>query len=96
MEREYTEEMDKKRKILRPYPRAAKNLNHYAGRCRISGDKLVINGRKYSTDELDQLPLDLSGYEISTKRGREGMCFFGELNPLSNFHRAQFTINRET
>ena len=96
VEREYTEETDRKRKVLRPYLQAPKSLNHYAGRCRISGDKLKINGRKYSMDELGQLPSDLSGYEISTKQGREGMCSFGELNPLSNFHRAQFTVDGET
>ena len=95
-EREYTEETEKKRKILRPCLRAAKNLNHYAGRCRISSDKLIINSRKYSTNELDRLPQDLSGFEITTKQSREGMCFFGELNPLSNFHSAQFTVNGET
>ena len=96
VEREYTVETEKNRKILRPYLRAAKNLNHYAGRCRISGDKLIINGRKCSTNKLDRLPQDLRGFEITTKRSREGMCFFGELNPHSNLHSAQFTADGET
>ena len=96
VEREYTEETEQKRKILRPYLHAARNINHYAGRCRISGDKLIVNSRKYSTNELDQLLEDLSGYEISTKCGHSNMCFFGELNPLSNFHKAKFTCSGET
>ena len=81
---------------MRPYLCAARNINHYAGRCRISGDKLIVNGRKYSTDELDQLSGDLSGYEISTKCGCSYMCFFRELNPLSNFHKVKFTFSGET
>ena len=70
-------------------------MNHYAGRCSISGDKLILNGKKYSTEDLDKLPNDLSGFEISSKRGHMGMCFFSELNPLSNFHCANFTIDSE-
>ena len=93
--REYTEETERKRTQLRLCLRVAKAMNHYAGRCRISGDKLTLNGRKYSTEDLDKLPNDLSGFEISSKRGCVGMCFFGELNPLSNFHRASFTIENE-
>ena len=96
VEREYTEETEQKRKILRPYLCAARNINHYVGRCRISGDKLIVNSRKYSTDELDQLPEDLSRYEISTKCGHSNMCFFGELNPLLNFHKATFTYSGKT
>ena len=93
--REYTEETERKRAQLRPYLQAAKNMSQYAGRCRIAGDKLILNGRKYSTDDLDKLPTELSGFEISSKRCRSGMCFFGELNPLSNFHRAQFNVDNE-
>ena len=94
VEREYTEETDRRRRILRPYLRAAKNMNHYSGRCRITWDKLVLNGRKYGIEDLDSLPNDLCGYSISSKHSRDGtrMCFFGEMNPLSNFHKASFKI----
>ena len=49
-------------------------------------DTLVIRGNHYTVNNLHQLPTEINGFEATTKKGVGVTCFFGELNPLSNFH----------
>ena len=52
IDREYSKETEAKRKILCPYFRAARKLLRYHGKCRLDGDKLVINGNSSSPFQL--------------------------------------------
>ena len=59
---EYPIEVMKSRDKLRPILRLVKSLPHYQEKCRMSGDKLSINGISYTVNDLDKLPSDLAPY----------------------------------
>ena len=62
----------------------------------MEGMKLVIKGKKYDSSNLHLLPDDINGFRATSKVDTEEnvLGFFGELNPLSNFHPVNFNINR--
>ena len=90
IDKEYNEETERKRRLLRPILRAARNISEYQSNCRIEDDKLWINGKSYTAETLDQLPPDLNAFTVTSVSNSECIGFFGELNPLSNFHPAKF------
>ena len=56
-------------------------------------EKLIIDGKTYTIDNLDQLPASLNVVNLTSKSNEECFAFFGELNPLSNFHPANFVLH---
>ena len=52
---------------------------------------------KYYVNNIYKLPNNLSRFHASSKTDEKGevLGFFGELNPLSNFHPATFTVNEK-
>ena len=78
---------------MRPILQLARSKDKYHGKCKLDKDKLVIEGTKYSVNNLNTLPQDLNGYNVTSKFGDKSITFFGQLNPFSNFHLAPFTIN---
>ena len=93
VDREYSEEDEKERKLLQPILKAARRIAHYHSKCKLDGVKLVIQGKSYDRSSLKKLPEDLNCYSISSKETENTFGFFGELNPLSNFHHAPFVYN---
>ena len=93
VDREYVPELERKRRILLPILKAAKLSNDYKKKCRLEDDKVVINGRKYGTDNLHQLPSEIDVFEITSKLDTDCVGFFGTLNPLSNFYESKFTVD---
>ena len=93
MDREYVPEIERKRRILLPILKAAKLSKDYKKKCRLKDDKVVINGRKYGTDNLHQLPSEIDVFEITSKSDTDCVGFFGALNPLSNFYESKFTVD---
>ena len=91
--KEFGEHTENERRFLKPILRAANTKTGYRKKCRLEGDHLVIKGKHYTRDNIDELPEDLSGYKITSKEDSETVGFFGELNPLSNFHRSHFVVN---
>ena len=79
--------------LLRPILKAAKGLKEYNRKCRLEGNQLVIDGKRYTKDQLDQLPRNLDIMKVTTKTNEKSVGFFGELCPLSNFHPSPFTFN---
>ena len=65
---------------------AAHRLKEYCGRCKLEGTDLVIRGKKYNWNNLEELPQNLSTHTVSSRQGASHYGFFGELNPLSNFY----------
>ena len=63
------------------------------GKCKIVGDHLFIAGKRYDVENLDELPDDLNGFNVTSKSENNTLGFFGELNPFSNLYRSPFTIN---
>ena len=56
----------------------------------------MIDGKRYSVNDLDRLPDSLQPFEVSTKANEEMLGFFGELCPFSNFYPINFTFNGAT
>ena len=89
----YSTETDKERRRLRPILSAARRLEEYRGRCKMEGKDLIIRGKCYSFENLSELPQNLSPEVVSCRQDALHYGFFGEFNPLSNFHPAVFTYN---
>ncbi len=91
---DFPQEIQDRRKILTPIMKKARQLGR---RAFLNVDALVIDGRSYSVDQIGQLPPDLNPAEIATPSVSDNMrVFFGGQSPLSNFHRAPFTIDDTT
>ena len=93
IDKAYTQDVEHKRRLLRPILKAARRLPEYQGLCRLDCDELVLKGKHYTFDKLDRLPNNLNVFSLSSKEDSDTVGFFGELNPLSNFHPANFTMN---
>ena len=91
LDREYCEEVERKRKLLRPIMRCAKNHTDYKRKCRMEDDTIVIKGKHYIVNNLHQLPAEINGFEATSRKQDGVTCYFGELNPLSNFDPAKIS-----
>ncbi|MCG8623874.1 MAG: NADAR family protein, partial [Proteobacteria bacterium] len=91
--REYCEATENNRRILRPVLNLAKRKAAYKGKCKLEGDNLIIKGKSYSVYDVHKLPSDINGFKATSKTSNQALCFFGELNPLSNFHNCNFVVN---
>ena len=90
LDKEYTPDIERHRRLLRPILKAARNLPEYKSSCRMEDNRLVITGKHYTIENLDQLPEKLNVFNITSRSNETTMGFFGELNPLSNFYKANF------
>ena len=75
---------------LRPILRMIKANPHYKDKCRIKGDKLIVNGISYTVDTLNELPAEISATKAVEKRDNNSIVFHGELSPFSNFYPGRF------
>jgi hypothetical protein len=87
---DFSPETSKYRASLTPILKAAKLENK---KCSIVGDALILNGKRYPKDKLNDLPPSLSPLNLSQKSNATSIAFFGRASPLSNFHPANFNIN---
>ena len=92
-DREYSVEVERERRKLRPILRKAKQLPEYKMKSKFEGGILVIKGKKYTSNNLHLLPEELSSQQVSSKETDSHIGFFGELNAFSNFHEALFEVD---
>ena len=90
VDKQYSDETEYERKHLRPILAAAHWLEEYHGKCKLAGTDLIIKGKKYNWNNLDNIPQNLSTHTVSSRQDASYYGFFGELNPLSNFYPAPF------
>ena len=91
IDKEYAPDVERRHRLLCPILKAARNLQEYENSCRLEDDHLIIDGKHYTMETLDMLPNALNVFNISSCSNDNTIGFFGELNPLSNFHKAVFT-----
>ena len=96
IDKEYSKATEKERCLLRPVIKAARRIDKYKGACHLDGPQLVIEGKRYHRQNIHTLPDDLNPMEVTSQSNEEVFAFFGELNPLSNFHPCKFTLEGET
>ena len=74
-----------------PILKAAKWIPDYKRQSKLEDDKLVLKGRSYTVNMLNQLPDELNSFKVTSKEDENTVGFFGEINPLSNFYPSSFT-----
>ena len=90
---EYTTDIEQKQRLLLPILKRARQTEPYKGHCKMEEDRLVICGRTYTLENLQQLPDDLNCFNVTSKEDNQCLGFFGGLNPKSNFHNAPFQVD---
>ena len=87
MDKQYSEETEQEQKRLRPVLSAARRLTEYQGKCRMEGTELIIKGKRYSWNNLQDLPKTLVPMMYRADRILWGT------QSLSNFHPAPFILD---
>ena len=95
LNREYSKATEKEQRYLRPLLKAARRLEKYKKKSRMEGPHLVLDGKHYYRGNLHTLPAELDPFDVTSKSDNNTVAFFGELNPLSNFHEARFYCEGE-
>ena len=95
IDKEYSKSTEKERRTLRPIIKAARRIDKFKGICKMEGPNFVLDGKKYHRQNLHTLPNELDPSKVTSRSNDETHAFFGELNPLSNFHLCKFTIDNE-
>ena len=90
VDHKYPFEIERKRKTLLPVLRAVERLDDYKKQSRMDGDRIILKGKSYTVHTLSQLPEELNVFKVTSKEDQDTVSFFGEINPLSNFHPAPF------
>ena len=91
--REFSQEIERKRRTMLPILRAARHIDNYKKQIRLKKDKIVIKGKDYDMSNIHDLPDDLNAFKVTSKEDGRVVGYFGELNPLSNFFPAKFTLD---
>ena len=91
--REFSPEIERKCCTMLPILRPARHIDNYKKQIRLEKDKIVIKGKNYDMSNIHDLPDDLNAFKVTSKEDDQVVGYFGELNPLSNFFPAKFTID---
>lgn len=89
---------EERRAKFRPVLKAAKIDPRYNGRDQvyITVDKLVVDGKTYSHNQLDTLPDGLKPHQIATRVVNNMTLFYHKESPFSNFHPSRFVKDGES
>lgn len=86
----FTPKVQHARSELFPYFKIAQRSKSVK-RCSMAKDRLVIDGKHYSSKEIKSLP---NGIGTNMEHDNKNTYFFGKMSPLSNFHPANFNLDR--
>lgn len=82
---------------LRGHRQKLKNINEAARKLdiesKIVGNKILLNGKMYTSADLDGLPDELLDGASQIKDVKGGLAYRGEDTFLSNFHHAEFSLD---
>ena len=91
--REFSPEIERKRRTMLPILREAKHIDKHKKQIRLEKDKIVIKGKDYDMSNIHDMPDDLNAFKVTSKEDGRVIGYFGELNPLSNFFPAKFKMD---
>ena len=89
---EYSPHVKKNRDRLRPILCLAKNSSMYKDKCRMENDIIILNGTRYTINDIAKLPEVAASQKVDGKR----LVFHREFSPFSNFHKSTFNVNHQT
>ena len=75
---EYPIQIKKARDRLRPIFQMIKSNPKCKEKCNLQGDKLMVDGVKYTVDNLGDLPIELAAYQATEKCNDTTLVFHGE------------------
>ena len=87
---DFPQEVVNNRRSLLPIMKKAREMDKFSV---VRGDKLIIDQKTYTMDDLYLLPPELDPANCATAQHGDTLAFFGGLSPLSNFHGCNFTID---
>ena len=87
---QFPKEINSQRATLRPIMKLGKQLGK---KCSLVQEKLLVDGKSFTVDNLADIPFDISG--LATKLTEEDVLFSGRVSPYSNFFTRDdlFTLN---
>lgn len=88
---DFPDEIKENRKLLEPIATAAKFQKQSV---KLSVDKLIINKKVYTVNNLDKLPESLNPEKVSTPTRGNKTAFFSKQSPLSNMHPSVMTVGK--
>ncbi|KAK2143808.1 hypothetical protein LSH36_811g01016 [Paralvinella palmiformis] len=87
----YPENIAIQRRILQQIVNKARSVEQYKEKAHLRHNRIVINDRGYTVENLAELPNDLKAVVGCYENGNI-VCFYGSQCPLSNFYQAKFTV----
>ncbi len=88
IDRQYPPAVHKRRRVLYPVMKIARNLKM---RAHLNDDRLFIDGKEYTVDTVNTVPFKI--YDLHMKENANTVVFHGRFAPFSNFYQADFSIN---
>jgi len=83
-------EIEQRRKRIYPSYKAAKDCGMYKGKVSMVQDTLILNGKRYTVDNLSELPDGLNPKSLCEKWSDTAVGFFHGDSPLSNHFLCDF------
>ena len=68
-------------------------MPQYKEKCKLTQDRLIIDGTTYRVEDILKLPDDLAAFKSAEKNNDTHLVFTGDLSPYSNLHVSPFKIN---
>ena len=92
---DYPQEMVKKRKLFQPVLQAVyKSGGKF--KAHLNADKLILNGKSFSSDEMLKLPEELQPQNLCNVVENGKLAFFTSHSKLSNHYQCRFSGNGNT
>lgn len=88
MTENYPPDIERRRKVLYPIFKAAKNAGREPS---LVYDTLTLDGKKYTSDNIKDVPREFHPKYLATPTNNNITSFFTSDSPLSNFHPADVT-----
>ena len=95
---DFPEEIEDRRRVLRPILNLAKKNENYKNKVHLSVDKLIVNNRAFTyapKNNLNELPEDLKPEKAAEREDETTLVFFGQNSHFSNFHPASISVEGE-
>lgn len=88
---DFPAEIQARRKIFAPVIQAAYRSSEH--KAKLIGDRLLLDGRQYSVNDINKLPDDLRPENLCTLTNSDKIAFFTLNSKLSNHYSCNLTVN---